>query len=333
MVEKIDINSQEVIDFYKKSFYFSYSSLNKLLFAPKHFYQHYVLGQKEDRIDAHLVEGKMLHCLLLEPEKFSDQFIVQPGKVPTGNSLDVLLKVYEHYTELNNPELTLSDLSDSVINVLAAINLHQFLKTDEQRLAKIITPENEEYFEFMKIKDTKAITDFATKAKVEESVEYLKADQNIMSLLNLKGPNTHNELTLQMDMQGVTFGLKGIVDNMVIDHESKTIFVNDLKTTDKPLQKFPETVEYYRYDLQAAIYYTLAKHKAKELDSKVDNYKVVFTFIVIDSFNNVYPFQVSPGTMKEWLLNLSYALNIAQYHYDNKSYGLPYELATYSVTL
>jgi hypothetical protein len=333
MIEKIDINSQEIIDFYKKSFYFSYSSLNKLLFSPKHFYQHYILGQKEDKIDAHLVEGKMLHCLLLEPEKFSDQFIIQPGKVPTGNTLDVLLKVYEHYSQLNNSELTLSDLKDPIINVLASINLHQSLKTDEQRLAKIITTENEEYFEFLKIKDTKAITDFTTKAKVEDSVEYLKDNKQVMSLLNLNGPSTYNELILQMDMQGVTFGLKGIVDNMVIDHESKTIFVNDLKTTGKPLQKFPETVDYYRYDLQAAIYYTLAKHKAKELDDKVNNYKVMFTFIVIDSFNNVYPFQVSSDTMKKWLVNLSYALNVAQYHYNNKLYGLPYELATLSVIL
>ena len=34
-------------DFYKQKFYFSYSSLNKLLWNPAVFYQLYVMGLKE----------------------------------------------------------------------------------------------------------------------------------------------------------------------------------------------------------------------------------------------------------------------------------------------
>ena len=55
-------------DFYTKKFYFSYSSLNKLLWNPQTFYQIYVLGQREERDDAHLVNGKIIHALLLEPQ-------------------------------------------------------------------------------------------------------------------------------------------------------------------------------------------------------------------------------------------------------------------------
>ena len=63
-------------EFYSKRFEFSYSSLNKLMWNPAVFHQLYVLGLKEEKTDAHLVNGKIIHALLLEPEKFLDNFIV-----------------------------------------------------------------------------------------------------------------------------------------------------------------------------------------------------------------------------------------------------------------
>jgi len=333
MIEVIDSNSQEMRDFYDKKFYFSYSGLNKLLFSPKAFYKHYILDDREEKTDAHLVEGSLLHCLLLEPEKYDEKFIMSPSKLPKGNNLDIVLKTFQVYSEQDDETLNLSDFSQEILSILVSINLHQSLKTDEQRLKKVLTQENKDYFDFLKAKGSRAIIDSATKIKAEESIEYLKADEQVMNLMCLNSPNTYNELKLKMDMQGVSFGLKGIVDNIVIDKESKTIFVNDLKTTSKPLLKFKDTLEFYRYDLQAAIYYTLARHYVKEQFPELNNFKVVFTFIVIDSFNLIYPYQVSQSTMKDWLRNLSNALTAARFHYDNKQYGLPYELASYSLTL
>jgi hypothetical protein len=60
--------SDEMERFYQKKFYFSYSGLNKLLYSPAMFYNHYVLNQREDSKDAHLVGGSVLHCLLFEPD-------------------------------------------------------------------------------------------------------------------------------------------------------------------------------------------------------------------------------------------------------------------------
>jgi hypothetical protein len=48
---QISTGSNELDNFYKKDFYFSYSSINKLLFSPRMFYNHYVLKQKEDSTD------------------------------------------------------------------------------------------------------------------------------------------------------------------------------------------------------------------------------------------------------------------------------------------
>ena len=61
-------------NFYSKKFKFSYSSLNKLLFSPSLFYRDYILEEREIKTDKHLIEGKLIHLLLLQPEEFDKEF-------------------------------------------------------------------------------------------------------------------------------------------------------------------------------------------------------------------------------------------------------------------
>ncbi len=62
-------------------------------------------------------------------------------------------------------------------------------------------------------------------------------------------------------------------------------------------------------------------------------WKVVITFIVIDRANLIYPFQVSPETLKVWEEDFKNILNVVDYHYSNKDFTLPYELATGKIKL
>ena len=66
-----------------KNFAFSYSSLNKLLFSPWLFYKDYILQDRDIKTDKHLVEGKLVHCLVFEPENLTKKF----------NNTDLFLKV------------------------------------------------------------------------------------------------------------------------------------------------------------------------------------------------------------------------------------------------
>ena len=74
-------------------FYFSYSSLIKLLKDPKVFYKEYILGEKEVKDEKYLKEGQLFHLFVLEPEKFDEKFTVLPTSIPSGYSLDVLNKL------------------------------------------------------------------------------------------------------------------------------------------------------------------------------------------------------------------------------------------------
>jgi len=333
------IGSNELDAFYKDKFYFSYSSISKLLFSPAAFYNHYVLKQREDIVAPHLVSSRVLHCLLFEPEKYDDNFISMPGKLPTDSQKKIIDNIFRKYLVIENNTLTLEDFSEDILTELLTANLYQSLKTDLQRTEKILTEENKNYFNFLIDSQDKTIVDEPTLNNCKSGVEVLQSNEEVRSLLQLDKSEedvhieSYSELPIEADAEHLPFGFKGIIDNIVIDKESKTIFINDLKTTGKPLVDFPESVQYYKYWVQATVYVKLVFHKFLKDLPDLNEWNLYFTFIVIDKYNQVYPFQVSMETMTLWQQDFEELTDILKYHYENKDFKLPYELAVGNVKL
>ena len=333
---QISTGSNELDNFYKKEFNFSYSSINKLLFSPRMFYNHYVLKQKEDSTDSHLVIGRVLHCLLLEPANFDNQFAVMTSKIPSENNKKIIDNIFKNYLVNQNNTLTLEDYSKDILTHLLTINLHQSLKTDQQRLDKILTDENNEYFEFLKLSLGKTVIDQTILDNCKMSLDVIKANDDVRALLQLDKIQeddeieVYNELIVSISNKNLPFGFKGVLDNVVVDHNSKTIFINDLKTSGKSIQDFPESVDYYKYWIQGTIYVMLASEKF--LKDKQD-WNVQLTFIVIDKYNQVYPYQVSSESLNKWKIDFEKIVTQIRWHYDNKQYDLPYDLALGNVKL
>lgn len=319
--------------FYSKKFHFSYSSLSKLLYSPKLFYSQYVLRQREEKLGPHIVEGKAIHCLLLEAEKFNEKFLISPLSLPSDNTKSVIDKVFQHAKQNMLLDSELKSLDAVILEILKGVNLHQSLKTDEQRIEKIVTDQTVSYYNFLKEKETKDVIDMETYTRCKESVEILKQDPKVVSSLGLDlnsaAVDIFREQSLVMDkLLFEDFGLRGIIDGIVIDHESKTITISDLKTSGKTLADFPESVEYYNYWLQAAIYKMLV------IDAfYIEGYKIIFNFIVIDMYKQCYVFTVSDSTMDLWIEKTKETLVQANYHYSKRDYSLPYKFATGQVTL
>ena len=340
-LEDIMQESAELLEnnFYSQKFYFSYSSLNKLMWNPAVFYQQYVLGLKEERTDAHLVQGKIVHALLLEEEKFNDHFIISPSKLP-GDSVKVVIdRVFAHHQELAQNGDTRTELlhfDQAILDVMVDMNYHQSLKTDQQRLDKIISAESTSYWSFLKTKGNKTLIDQDSYDFCKNAVELIKTNKELCSLI---GCNTtefdnvevFNELPLTVEYAKAEFGLKGIIDNVVINHDKKIIFINDIKTTSKDLKDFPETVEFYSYWLQAVIYCTMIGIKYKDLLES--GYQMKFHFVVIDRAFQTYSFLVTENTLNSWLDRMNKVLEAANWHYQNKRYDLPYNFATGNVVL
>lgn len=182
----IDFQAEE--NFYKKKFHFSYSGFNKLLFAPSAFYKHYILNQREDKMEQHLIEGSLLHCLLLEEDKFHDKYVVSPVNLPGDSIKNVVDKVFVRALVTNNLHLSLEELEDDILYILQDINLYQSLKTDAQRVEKVITDASISYYNFLATKGNKSVIDEETLNKVKGYAEIVRSNSKITSLLNIGVP-------------------------------------------------------------------------------------------------------------------------------------------------
>ena len=315
-----------------KDFCFSYSSLNKLLFSPSLFYKDYILWDREVRTDKHLIEGKLIHCLLFEPDQVDVKFSIVPGKSPSDNIRKVLKDM-----SLHTDAETLVDCEDFVIlDSLKNLNLYQSLKADESRLAKIRTEDNEPYWKFLGNSNIDVV-DQDTILRCIEKVDILKDNEDVMSLFedettdfDLDPIENYIEAYLRSDLIDLDFGLHGYIDYYKIDTEKKEVIICDLKTTGKTISDFKETVDFYNYWLQAAIYMKLVYDT---LGDDKDAYDLKFKFIVIDKYNQVYVFDVSDKTINDWGDGLGGALKTADFHYKSRNYSLPIEFLTNKVKL
>lgn len=326
-------------EFYSKKFYFSYSSFSKLLWNPAAFYQMYVLGNREEKIESHLVQGKIIHALLLEEDKFKEQFIISPSNLPTGNLRTVIDKVYAHYAELKangDTREKLDEFQDAILDVMKDMNYHQSLKTDQQRLDKVLGGEAYNYWAFLQMKGNKTLIDQESYNFCKNVVDLIKTNKEITDLLGMgttefENKEVYNELPVSAELSDMPFGIKGIVDNVVIDHDKKIISINDIKTSSKDLKDFKESIEYYNYWLQAVMYTSMVSIHFKDLIEA--GYKTQFHFVVIDRTYQTYAFPVSLNTLGAWFDKMLVVFEQAKWHYINKSYELPYEFATGKVVL
>lgn len=326
--------------FYSKPFQFSYSSLNKLLWNPAAFYQMYVLGLKEEMTESYIVQGKVIHTLLLEPEKFDDQYIVSPSKLPSDNIRAIIDRVFKHHQELaknGDTRDSLGQFATAIIDIMVDMNFYQNLKTDQQRLEKVITDESLLYWNYLKSLSGKTLVSYDMLEFCKNAVEIVKTNQEVCDLLgygttsfDLK--DIHNEKYMEISkLPNRPFGMKGIIDNLVVDHEQKVVYINDVKTTSKDLVNFPESIEVFNYWMQAAIYFQMVCLEYKDLLDA--GYTVEFRFIAIDRMFQTYPFLVSNETMYNWVDRFHKELDKAHWHYENRSYGLPYDLENKLVVL
>lgn len=320
-------------EFYQKKMVFSYSSLKQLMWNPAIFYQLYVLGNKEEKPESHLVQGRLVHCLLLEEENFDKMFFISPDALPSGNTRQVVDAVFKQRDDIRQ---SLTDYEPEILQVLKDINLHQSLKTDESRIGKIVTSETIAYWDYLKIKQGKILISQEDYDYCKGAVELIKQDKKISQLIGcgiseFDNVEILNEMALQMEVVGKPFGIKGILDNIIIDHDKKEIRINDIKTTSKDLKDFPETIEFYSYWLQAVLYCSLVAMNYSHLIDA--GYDLKFHFVVIDKTFQTYAFPVSQSTLNSWLTRMEEVLKKAEWHYINKDFTLPYDFATGNVVL
>lgn len=320
-------------EFFSNPFILSYSGLNKLLFSAESFYRHYVLNQRDDTTTQSMIEGSLLHCLLLQPEAFADQFVVNHSDLPSPSQQGLLKHLFGYYKEelnhLAEPREELGLYEVEILEYLKEINLYQTLKTDTSRLGKVLTEKNEIYWDYLKQAEGKTVIDFDTHEHIKNAIEKIKSNPGVMECLgffadSMNGIKSMNELNLVNVDTMYSFGLRGIIDNLVFDPGKKEIRINDLKSTAKNLSSFTDSIEYYKYWMQAAIYKSLIDFHYGSKPEYAD-WDIVYRFIVVDKYCQTGIIKVSDKTLAEWTEKTNVELEKANYHFINKDFKLPYE--------
>ena len=341
-MRELTLEEQEKqMDFYNglDKLYLSPSAIKLLVESPKQYQERYIYGNIETKKAKYFDEGSLLHCMVLQPEELGNQFINMGVPTPSDSTktcIDYLLGLERTAEELE-------EYSEEIIDYLKEINLHQslvddkkapFLTGDEKRLAKIITENTKEYFRLMVQARDKVIVDNVSWDKCLVKAEAIKTNPIASKLLCLDREAEHSRTEIELRVTGLDFGLKynvkGILDHINIDTQTKTIYVNDLKTTGGLLEDFKKSYETYGYFLQAYIYSLLGKSVVKN----PDDYTVVINFIVVDRNNDVYCFEVTENTLKEAEARTIHLINTEiHYHISNKDFTLPYKFANNLVFL
>lgn len=323
--------------FYSEPFYLSYSGLNKLLYSPRVFYNQYILGVKEEKLDVHLVEGKVVHCLILEEDKFNDQFLIIPNKVPEGNPKIIMDTIWAKAKAEGLLETGPEHFQVEILELMQKLNYYQALKTDNQRVDKILNEDNLAYYQFLQKQSNKTLVSMETYEKCMEMRDEVVSNEHAVESLYLDTvPGNVTILTehyLTAKLANYPFYIKGFLDRMIIDPNKRLIRINDFKTTAKPIDKFKETIEFFRYNNQAAMYAELVHKYNQTIAPNDDVWNIEFHFTVIDLFKQVYVFEVSKPTMMHWNSLLHNDLEKFNWHYVNKKYDLPYDLAKEKITL
>jgi hypothetical protein len=320
-------------EFFSTKPYISYSGLNKLLYSPALYYKHYILKQRDDSNTTAAIEGKLIHCLLLTPDNFDKEYQIVSDSLPSENPKKVIDTIFEHYTILKEDGDEREDLiefSSAILDVLADMNLYQSLKTDEQRITKIVdVPKHLDYWFYLKncrgkILITQETYDFANGA-----VETALQSPVIRAALGLIIDNfninieSYNEIELSCELTDYTYNIRGILDNLIIDHDNKLIKINDFKTTSKDLTTFKESIDFYRYWMQVSFYVLLVKNSIYYRE----DYKIEVRFLIIDCYQQVATMLVSDTTLSKWQDATKECFEKANYHLANRIFDLPYEFA------
>lgn len=318
--------------FYANPFQFSYNSLRKLMENPRKFYKEYILDEREKLYGSYLVEGSLIHFLLLENNsvRLEDRYAVMNENMPSDNVMAIIDTIYKN----DNSKDNLDDYGPEILEQLNERDFYSNIKDNDKRIGKICDEKGREYFNFLKNKKDKIIVDVETLSNCIRRADIIRQNKDIMKLIGQIVDNRklaiYNEHEIVIDkLKDYKFGIKGIIDNLVVDTDKKEIYINDFKTTSKSLADFPESVEKHMYWLQAAMYYILVRKQLKPSD----DWKIMFSFIVVDKDDNVYQFKVNDSTMVVWLNKMAESLKKAEFHYNNKSYEMPYDFQNNLVML
>lgn len=228
-----------------------------------------------------LVEGSMVDCLITgSPEEFENQFYVADFPSIGDKELQVVTYLFEQF---NNNYSNMEAIPATYI--LEAANTYEFQKNwkDETRV-RVLTERCSLYYQLKYHAGDKIIVSQDTFYKVQAMVRALRespatsgyfADNDEMSPVR-----RYYQLKYKATFDGVDY--RCMMDECIVNYETKEIIPIDLKTSGKKEWHFEDSFMQWEYMIQARLYAAIMKANIEKdpyfKDFTMKNYR----FIVVN---------------------------------------------------
>jgi hypothetical protein len=208
---------------------------------------HHKLNEPEEEAEedsTYVNVGVAVHKFAANPYTYKEVVV----NVPPPGVMKVLLNLPKTVVDLKAAEKEIADTAKLV-------DYGQAWKPDT--LVKKVLTEGEEYFEISKVYGKNpevAIISPDEKKVVSGCIERLKKMDDIMDPAKKWGKNSEvkREFPIAVEIDGIVY--KSLLDRLVIDHDKKAYWVEDLKTSSTPVDKY---IGYEEYQLNEKGQYIL----------------------------------------------------------------------------
>lgn len=282
--------------------------------------------------------GSLVDCMLSESDKVSERFEIASFSQPSAKVCNALEYIWNL---LEDKETDLSRVDDNII-ITAAKKYDCYPKyADSTILTKFRSSKCKEYYRLLSISAEKLLVERDVFERAEMCVHTLKnnpftsyyfddtEDSRYEKYYQLR---VYFSIPVKVDeiiMENV--GFVGIIDRLIVDHESHTIEIIDLKTTTKELE-FEDSVWSWGYYIQAEMYRDAIKHIISQ-DQRYCNYQVLpVKFVCINQFTQaplVWKYNLDSDNKIFKKLGYKHYIELAKealFHIRNNKYTYPFTI-------
>jgi hypothetical protein len=240
--------------------------------------------------------GDLIHTKILRPELIFEKFYILRGESPSSAN-----------------QKKFCELVAKGMNEVEAYSQSYVIKgksedTIKEAIVSLLTT-YEDYIEYQKVKDKKTLVntdDFGIALEIYNVCSEHKLANNLL-FLEYDTDECIAETPIYFKYKDIE--CKALPDKLIINHESKSILLIDLKTTGKSVHSFKKSFDAFNYDRQLAFY-------REALRYKYPGYNIQSFIVAVNTtgIKECVVYQISDKYLEQGIKKIDDLIDLYKYH-------------------
>lgn len=210
-----------------------------------------------DKIESpSLTIGSAIDTLVTEPEQFKALFYNMNSDIDTSSKTAAFINKLVESTDYADVSFDTAVQSVSIKALANEVSFYSNLK-EETIIKKLYEDINiETYYNDVKKAEGRKMLTLEQQEIINNSITALHNNPLSQKLLFEQPPEGVErffQVKFLVELEGITF--KVMFDMLLVDHNNKTIYIYDLKSTSKKVWEFPQSFVQFNYQIQDRLYY------------------------------------------------------------------------------